>query len=577
MKKNKFLCLAMSLLMGLTSIFAVGCGGAGGGFNEEIDDDKVQIYFGVNNAGWGEQFAISWGDAYEELHKNDVYQTPDGEKTGVQVLVTGDGQLGGTMNSTSDFDFDIFMVEVANYHDYKGKGDLVNLTSIVKEANPYDTEGKSIEQRMLKNQRVFFGDTETAGEEQYYALPSYEAYYSMFYDRDVWETKGLFLTDENGQVEVIDKFAYNDYKDEGLLTTGPDNKTGIIEGIDYSEDDGLPRTTEEFMLIFEAMTDRGIVEPFYFPYGGQGYINRFMMNLWTSFAGYENMERNFTYSGSEVLVKEVKADGTIVPDDKATNITPENGYELQRQASKYQALDFVYKIFNNNYATYKSGVSTKEAQKRFLLSQIDPASETARGVYGDGSWWYLEAWDVMDGHSDLYPNSGPTEKRIGILPMPKATVDAEQTVFVCNRPSIFVNSHKVGWREDIILDFLQYCLSDVGLSQYTINVNAPMSYEYNLISEYASQANYYTNSLMKTKNTCARVIPQYINGMYTIGQTPYAGDSPVSWGSEINGLDYTVPITAFAVNKITAVDYFKGLAQKNKASNWKTPEASAQA
>ncbi|MBO5928270.1 MAG: hypothetical protein J6Q32_05415, partial [Clostridia bacterium] len=197
MKKRRILSLILALTMCASSAFAFGCRGGGGW---DVDETKVQVYVGPYNGGWGSDFVEVWKTAYEEMHKDTVYQTPDGEKVGVEIKYSVDGSYGGQLATTTSSVHDIILAEVVDYRDLVSNGDLVDVSSWVSEVNPYD--GKTIKSKMTDDQISFFTDDSKIKMEaqkqeeinkngsssinpydQFYAVPSYQATYNMYYDR----------------------------------------------------------------------------------------------------------------------------------------------------------------------------------------------------------------------------------------------------------------------------------------------------------------------------------------------------------------------------------------------------------
>ncbi len=601
MKKRRILSFILALSMGLSSAFAIGCGGGGGGRG---DDTKAIVRVGANDAGWGIGFAEEWEAVYEELHKNDVYVIDGEEKIGVDVVVETDSQYGGDMASTTYSSHDIILAETLDYRLLADKGDLVNISDWVNGVNPYD--GKKIYDKILSQDQINFF-TDNGGDNNFYAVPNYQASYNMYYDRDLFEEKGLFLKETTLGNEVVvsvtsSKIDFEACKAANTLTAGPDNVRG-------NEDDGLPRTTEEFVKLFTEMSQRRNVTPITIPSGSGNYNEQFLLNLWTSFSGYENMMTNFDFNGTERLVKEINSDGTPHYDDEVTTITPENGYELQRQDGKYFALDFYSKIFAKQYGfgadvIYRGTLHNKNSQEYFLRAGIDGdyADEKRCAVNVDGTFWYTESYKIMEQMGGEYaPTRGG--RRIGVLPNPRKPEVFEQgneiygqkqATFSTTLPSIFVNANelKEEGRDEVVKDFFQFMLSDPGLTIYSLSVNATMAYDYELVSKfdtkyaeggqyeiklnkYAEDASYFLEDVVRIQNTYDFVSPQVANSMADIGACPINSEHRLSWNTYL-GTNTTITKTVFKAlagsatenPKYTAADYFMGLRKTITAAQW---------
>ena len=554
-KKMKWLTL---MLAGMLMIPAAGCKGdeptVGG---EKIDTTKTQIYVDHYNGGVGNSWFAPLKARFEEAYKD--YKL--GDKVGVQVLKsdhknTGSQQIDGITSSTMD----VYFAEHFYYYEGISKGVFLDITDVVTEQN---SDGKTILSKFNPEQQEFY-----SYDGKYYGIPHYAYYGGLVYNVDIFEENLLYLSD-------------NSAINGGFITSltakrslGPDGKTGVIEGIDYSVDDGLPATYEEFFKVCDRMIDCDVIPFTWSGQYGKAYFTSVLSRLAMSFEGREQTMLNFTFDGTATNLVESISDSGEVTYREPTEITSENGYEMYTSAGRYWALKFGEKLFSKrDYYDFEKVASDTDshtdAQTRFVLSNHDPAQKPI-AMLVDGTYWDNEAADVgaFNALESIYKISRQ-DTRYGFMPMPK--VDAsrvgEKDVLSDGAETLaFINANvatRCPEKIEILKEFMKFAHTDESLREYTVKTNSFKALNYDLTEADKTQLTYFTKSLSSMLDRSDIVF------QLSTAQKFVDNQSKMSLG---NG--FTVNNYEFAMNAlkdgVTAKNYFNQIKSYYNATYWAT-------
>jgi hypothetical protein len=301
-------------------------------------------------------------------------------------------------------------------------------------------------------------------EQKYYALPFYDAFFGIYYDVDLFESKGFYLK-RDATAEGVD---LNNSTAVMSLFLGPNSTAERSAGPDgdqsAADDNGLPATYADFYALMKRMKLSG-VKPFIWTGTYLVYVQRFMDALWADGAGAEQFALNFTLSGKAENLIEVAGNGTVTPYQGTgeADITKANGALLQKSKAKYDALNFARAIVsdNGNFSdlSFSGSLSHLGAQEQYLYGRYSDSMDTI-GMLIEGSWWEMEARGVFSDMARDDESASRLNRRIGFLPLPKATpadVDGSRTVLSMNDSVCFVNKKSTGASLDAAKLFLQYC------------------------------------------------------------------------------------------------------------------------
>lgn len=460
--------------------------------------NKVKIVTANFGGGIGNEWLYKAIDRFAQ--KMNDYEFEDGKK-GVYIDASFASFELGTGQGMENLNRHVFFDErMSDVQDLANQKLLLNLDSIVKE----DTAriGGTIESNLfpsikdgLQVKLAEGSETEQTATSHYYGLPHYEYYGGLTYNREVFESIGAFITEDcDLSMEYEASFTKNnpasgehlighvagDFFGEPdcKLTCGPDGKTGVIDGYDYSLDDGLPRTLDEFVLLMDFIKFRN-----YYPIALSGQYSRYMdylvSGLWASFAGEEQM-RNYYNCTGKIEVVELNNDGSVKTTDEnlitgidyikkpVTKIIdmddPQGslGYHGNEMAAKYYALSLLDVIYNGQYLTQHATVGTNshyDAQGDLFLGKYSDGYQKAAMLI-EGTYWYNETEEFAKNLTKYERYSGKSAKDLDLrwMSLPVSTVKSNE---------LAVDSTKFVGKEQ--------CLLDIGHSYTMVNRNVEQS------------------------------------------------------------------------------------------------------
>ena len=503
-KRNKLLASALALGMAFTAATAaVGCkkpsfDDGGSDHNKAYDPTKTQVQVFTYNAGFKDEWLWQLEADFEEANKDTVYE--EGKK-GVQIHHEG-AMKRFSSDDIKNSNFDVFFMEGGDYYSWRQSGALEDLTGIVTATSKYDN--KTIKSKMNEKQISYFGGlTSESAEEKYYALPHYKGAMALIYNVEIFDEYGFYISDSE-TTSLISKTNPNKSK-------GPDGKTGTENGVDYSMDDGLPATYDEFFYLCGQMLKRGVT-PFVMPGTFTDYYVNILYNaLQAEYEGLEQMELNLTFKGEATDLIKLNDAGTAIVKDSDGNPVIEsatidytNGYDVFRQAGKYYALDFVKKMVGKEDYYNEDGFNTAftqtDAEETFLKSGTDMSvSDEKYAMLVDGSWWEAEANVVFNNMAKKDDKYSKQNRKFGWLPLPKANkakLEEGNNVFLDYLEAAVCVKANLGANKQAALDFVQYVCSDGALDKFTNITHALKDFNYEVSEETLSQANYFTKSLI---------------------------------------------------------------------------------
>lgn len=504
-KRNKLLASALALGMAFTAATAAtGCkkpsfdDGGSSEHNKAYDPTKTQVQVFTYNAGFKDEWLWQLEADFEEANKDTVYE--EGKK-GVQIHHEG-AMKQFSSDDIKNSNFDVFFFEGGDYYSWRQSGALEDLTGIVTATNKYDN--KTIKSKMNEKQISYFGGlTSESAEEKYYAVPHYKGAMGIIYNVELFDEYGFYISDSE-TTSLISKTNPNKSK-------GPDGKTGTENGVDYSMDDGLPATYDEFFYLCGQMLKRGVT-PFVLPGTYTDYYVNILYNaLQAEYEGLEQMELNLSFKGEATDLIKLNDAGTAIVKDSDGNPVIEsatidytNGYDVFRQAGKYYALDFVKKMVGKEDYYNEDGFNTAftqtDAQETFLKSGTDMSvSDEKYAMLVDGSWWEAEANVIFNNMAKKDDKYSKQNRKFGWMPLPKANkakLEEGNNVFLDYLEASVCVKANLGANKQAALDFVQYVCSDGALDKFTDITHALKDFNYVVSEETYKNANYFTETLI---------------------------------------------------------------------------------
>ncbi|MBE5746944.1 MAG: extracellular solute-binding protein [Clostridiales bacterium] len=458
----------------------VGGGDTGG---DSTSSQKTQLRVYHYNAGYGQDWVYELKANFEKMMANVSFEE---NKMGVEVTITGDmNQRNAEAWRAEPYDV-LFLEGPSEFYGMMEKGVVAPLDSIMTTPNP-DDNNQTIEEKMTQQQRDAYNLNG-----HYYGIPHYAGHYGLIYNKDMFDQRNFYFAKDKSMGDFI-----SDTNPEKTL--GPDGKTGVIDGIDYSTDDGLPTTYEEFFYLCEEINANGI-DPICWP--GEYYHQHtmlFMDNLIANHEGAEQMNLNYSMEGTATDLIKLDAFGNIVFDaegnpviDDPLEITSANAYELARQEGRYYALKFMEQLmtntdyFNETDSLEDVGRSHIEMQQMFLENGSLGYRENA--MLMDGVWWQMEATATFNNMSAIDQKWSKDNRHFGWMPLPQATQEDADAIANGDRKSVFIdylnavaciksNTPSEGVK-NAALQFLKYAYTDEALANFTYTTGTTIGVEY---------------------------------------------------------------------------------------------------
>lgn len=544
--------------------------------DEPVDTSKTQLYIGNYSGGVGGEWLENAANRFEEAYKDTCFE-PGTNKKGVQIHIDNNKEKyhgDSLINNLSRISEQIIFTERAHYDEYVASGKILEMTDAVKgDLASVGEEGRTIEDKIGTAQKEFLNR-----DGKYYAVPHYRLFSGIQYNVRLWEDEGYYFA-----ADGVNFVTPGSTAEEEPRSAGPDGKTGIIDGVDYSLDDGLPATYDDFFRLCDYICETGNIP---FVWTGQylaQYTGFLYWALYADFEGETKFMDNFDFSGTaDDIVDGWKADGT--PILKTVEITSATGYELRQQLGRYYALSFMERLIKGNpernfkyYSTsspdsFGLTYSNLNAQEDFIKSYYEGKPIA---MITEGTWWENEA-DQENGAFETaerdYGSSASRENsKFGFMPLPKATdkqVGTPFTVVDTYDSYILYNANMEGNDDVIALAnlFVQFICTDEEMSEFTKTTGVPRALEYEMSEEDISQLTYYEQQVWRINVNSDVVLPYSSNKLYrnNTGTLCYSYD----WTTTVDGKPYSIPAKAFKENGVTALEYFNGM--KMSSSQWDT-------
>ena len=565
--KKLFACILA--IMCCLPVFACNPGQTGDD-EEEIDINRTQLYVANFNGGFGKNWINALKASFEEKYKDVSFEEG---KTGVQIMISNSKTNGQTwltdMDSSQN---EVFFTEWLYLGDHLSQNKLLDITDIVTESLNESTAimsitGKtenlgaenegSIEDKLNDQQKSYY-----SRDDKYYALPHYQAYTGLMYDIDLFEENKLYfaLDRDNGNNGFI-------IRDSDVRSYGPDGKTGIIGGVDYSADDGLPATFEEFYQLCKYMKEERGIAPLAWTGANQVYVSEFVNLLMTTYCGREEMMLNYTMNGTS---------NTLLEDDGETpmgaqEIRSDNAYLLSRQKGKLDAFTFIEGIIRGGYYDVShcfAGVSHLKVQDDFLWSRFDSKQDIAMII--DGNWWENEAEGTWENMANV-PGARKSERKLGVLPLPWPTEDDIGRRDPCYLDSLysgcFIKASIAKEKIPLAKLFLQYTSTNEALATFTVQSGQARSFKYTLTDEQYNGLTYFQKQCWNIHENAQWVYPYSDNVVYNYAPSSFS--TSYFNRSTYKGISQNMShVSMNNDSSITAYDYWKGNVELNSKSAW---------
>jgi hypothetical protein len=542
MKKN-ILCLA--LILSASSVALTGCNGKKVNESASESAGKTQLNIATFDGGFGTEWLSEMATRFESKYastsfeegKTGVYVKVDGNKTGYN----GSSLLANGLGS----DMDVYFTEGISY--FQQMKQFADITDCVQAKLTDFGESKSIEDKLDANFKSYL----TASDGHYYALPFYDGLYGFIYDVDLFDKNDFYFGSDGHLIASA-----SDAK-----STGPDGKAGTY-------DDGLPSTYAQFDELTQAMRDINIV-PFCHTAGSASahyYVNRVMLNYWADHEGKDEMNLNYTLTGTSKDLASIDDKGALTTTSEA--ITVDNAYDLQKQAGKYYALSFLQNQFFGQSKRNIDSVSSSHTttQTNFVKSTV-VSNATTYGMLVDGDWWENEATAAFK-YCEQY-GKGKANRHYAFMPIPKATaakVGESQTLVSQNSSYGFIN--KETKKLSLAKLFLQFAHTDSEMSKFTAKTSTTRALNYAIASADEATMTSFGKSIVQLKANSTIIYP-YSSAKKELNNASFFDTEAWAWSTFAVGKNHTDPYSFYYDDSGDALSYFNGLYTYTKGK-WST-------
>lgn len=466
--KKLFRYVVLLFLLTAFILGSVACSGTNGSTTEIV----VMNFGGGGGTAWIENAANEFAEKVKDVEF-------ESGKKGVSFDFTHSTNTQISTMKTSGFNM-YFDERVIDIKALSAQGLLMDITDVVNAV--VDTRnGKDVtilDKIDVDNRTQLMGN-----DGKYYGLPHYAIYPGLTYDVELFDRRGLYFADPD-ETEVVTYQCNLVGKTARFVKPNTDaEKSCGNDGVKGTQDDGLPTSLEELIMLCDYMKKKCGVYPFTFTGWHSDYSNILVEALWTNLAGYNQMRTNYTFNGDVEVVRGYTDENLFSginyikkPQTEVVKVTEKNGYEVSGMVAKYYAIAFEEIAFKQDWFSkdaFSETVSHVDAQGNFIWSGVNGKDEI--GMLIDGNHWYNES--VTYGNfQDYYAYTGATERNIAWMSIPTSldqsvTKESEarsQVILDVNRSYCVINGNiKKEGVAKACKEFLKFLYTDAQLEKYT--------------------------------------------------------------------------------------------------------------
>ncbi len=516
------LCLLLTLVL-------ASCG-TKPGKTENVDSNKFNVNTGnktrINIANFGGGIGREWLDEamerFAELKQDASYA--EGKK-GVYLEIVENSFNLNTLGM-KESDVQIYFDERNSDVSALAQSELLlNLNSIVKDEN---REGGSLEEAIFDSIKGIL----TGNDGNYYGLPHYEIFGGLSYDRKEFEKYNAFFADPEDDDAI--EYESTKYGSAYMIYDANTTKSVGPDGIKGTEDDGLPRSYEEFIILMDYLKNDKGRNPLVVSGQYRRYCDYLLCGLWANIAGSEQMKNYYNCKG-EIEVVDRNSDGSVKVSDenlfvgidyikkpvtKKIVLNGENGYLSNDIAAKYYAIALLEVMVKEGFFSSNSTINTRshyDAQLDLYMGKVGAGSGVKACMLVEGSYWYNESAEA--GCFNTYEMvTGNKREDLDIrwmaLPTTVYTEDfvgREQTLLDIGLSYCMVNGNIKDNDElrQACLDFVAFLYSEKELQNFTIKTGIERMVNYNLSNETVSGMSKYYASVWNMRDKTGSNIVAY--------------------------------------------------------------------
>ncbi len=373
---------------------------------------KIQAYDG----GAGIQWLYNEAKRFQKKYANTSFEEG---KTGIYVQIDNSQPQSSAITTSG---YHIFYDErFSDIYDLSNQHKIVDISDVLTDDTTF---GASIESRVYNG--VIDGLKGPDG--KYYALPNYALYPSITYSPEVFRVRGWFLA----KPDTTENYIETDYGTAEFTIAGdPNPQKSMGPDMCYgTDDDGLPASLEEFMIVCGKIKQDG-GDPFVMSGQWRQYGNYLVEAIWTAMAGYEEMSSVYNFNGNVAYISGWTNDNLFtgidylkVPQTTTEKLTSETGYRAWETAARYYATAFLEIIEKESWFSAEATGSAGDTDAMgVFLNDVLGATNPSKGFLIEGNYWFNK-------YNLEYPQYFDTwgDPDIAIAPMPTVlrTADVEE-------------------------------------------------------------------------------------------------------------------------------------------------------
>ena len=493
---------------------ALSCLGTGCLFNE-MNYDVLNINIAISEDSSDIDYYIGAAQRFEDYAEDTLYF--DLYK-GVNVDVILCQNLESYLLEQDYYGYDIFVTtpDMDPYvRNYVNKGYLLNMDDVF--LNTSDVIGDSaisIEEKIHPTALSAYKSDDF----EYYALPNTSEIVGLFFDVNAFNRYGYFFADDKNDAESF----YSEITKETYYFVNPtnnstdsDNKSAGVDLVYGTEDDGLPRTLNEFIALCEYIKsfDR-------YPFicaGGELYKADYLVQALTySLMGVEEARACMNLNGKVQVVTGFtnkplfpglsnEYEKIYEPIVETVELTEKTGYYASWSLAKYYAEAFMELSLNFDWwatASRRTNVTSVEVYKDFIYSGYDAQKQEALMLLESSNWFNkVDEEGIINRFNALYNFDRRNDRVIKVMSMPtlfdgREAYASERTkqTFQQVHPTYVLLANQVGMsasKTEGCKDFLKFLCTEKECNNYTLStgIRKDLSYDFTLldlteISEY---------------------------------------------------------------------------------------------
>ena len=539
---------------------------------------KVCNFHGGIGSVWIDQAA----ERYAKIMAGKSYATG---KRGVYININKRMGVTGVVANASTSPDHIFFAERQCMPTIWGQGGVVmSLNDIV-----YDEtrQGGTLENSIFDTAKAAIKG-KINGQEHYFALPHYEFHGGASYNREIFDEYGAYFADESCNPEYINqfesKYGNSNFIFPGLLNEDDAVKSVGPDGLYGTEDDGLPASFEQLVVLCEFFKTSCEISPFVVSGKFTEHTNYFITGLWTALAGQEQMLNYYDFNGKVEVVtgftNEPIMEGVEYikkPITEWVDMTTATGYYGSQMAAKYYAIAFLEILEKEGYyspESHNNEISHLNAQSVLIYggkASKSPYSKSA--MLMEASYWYNESEENLcfDNYITLTGDTHEIDLRQMALPTAYTTAqhearltqeeydalsEADRLGKEAHRASALIDigqayclvNNNIKDNEEIrpaVIDFVNFLYSESELRYFTMETGMPRAITYELSENQQESMGIYYKKLWQLRD--------WQSGSNVIYNSPGATPDPITLDAFLKAkqtivLELSAPTLRFGTN-----------------------------